>query len=148
MLDFNAIGDKIHDLRAANGYSQDKLAEILGVTHQAISRWECGLAAPTVDNIAELCALFDVDFETLLCIGKPVNIDADDIFAGHSRLYVVKQIAEGRVDYDIATNFAIFMPQERLMLLKAIKAGKVSVNTALLQRKLTDEEKLYLRGRK
>ena len=29
MLDFNAIGDKIHDLRTANGYSQDKLAEIL-----------------------------------------------------------------------------------------------------------------------
>lgn len=148
MLDLQKIGDNIHELRTRDGYSQDKLAELLGVSHQAVSRWECGLAAPSIDNIAELCALFDVSFERLLSLGAPVDIDANDIFAGHSRMYVVKQIADGKVNYDFAEHFDVFMPQERIMLLKAVKDCKVSANMAVLVHKLTPDERKYIGGKR
>ena len=85
MLDFKAIGNGIRERRQKLGYSQDALAETLGVTHQAISRWEQGEAMPTVENLAELCSLFDIGFEERLLLGRPVDPTAKNIFDGHSR---------------------------------------------------------------
>lgn len=147
MLDLQAIGSNIHDLRVKYGYSQDKLADLLGVSHQAVSRWELGLTAPTVDNLAELCDLFEVEFEQLLCLNKNVEFDEQDIFRGHSRMFVLKQIINGNCKFDVAENFSVFFPQERLILLRAIKDGKISVNTDVLRRKLTYEEQRILEGR-
>ena len=91
MLDFQAVGEKIHNLRTERGYSQDELAEMLFVSRQAVSRWELGLTLPSVDNLAELCKLFEVTFEELLCMGQPVSF-GEDIFKGHSRSFVVQSI--------------------------------------------------------
>lgn len=148
MLDFQAVGNNIHDLRIRNGYSQDYIAELLGVSHQAVSRWENGLAAPSVDNLAELCDLFGVTFEQLLCLNRKVQWDEKDIFAGHSRMFVVKQITQGAVNYDVAKNFHKFMPQERLLILKAVKEGKIKVDTHALYGKITPEETRFLRGKR
>ena len=147
MLDLQAIGNNIRDLRTKHGYSQDKLADLLGVSHQAISRWELGLAAPTIDNLAELRDLFDVDFELLLCLNKNAEFDSKDIFKGHSRMFVLKQIINGHCKYDIAANFNVFFPQERLMLLRAVKEGKISANIPQLCDKLTPEELRFLKGK-
>ena len=148
MLDFESIGNNIHDLRVKHGYSQDALAELLGVSHQAVSRWELGLTAPTIDNIAELCGLFDVSFEQLLCLNKSVVLDEKDIFKGHSRMFVIKQLASGKTDYDVAENFGKFFPQERLLLLRAIKDGKLKANLKVLLQKLTFEEKRILEDKR
>lgn len=108
MLDFESIGKVIHELRTKHGYSQDSLAELLGVSHQAVSRWELGMAVPTVDNLVELCDLFEVSFEQLLCLDKKAQFDPKDIFKGHSRMFVLKQIINGQFDFDVAANFNIF----------------------------------------
>ena len=147
MLDLQAIGNNIHDLRTKHGFSQDKLADLLGVSHQAVSRWELGLAAPTIDNLAELCDLFDVGFEQLLCLNKNAEFDRNDVFKGHSRMFVLKQIICGNCNYDVAANFHLFFAEERLMLLRAIKDGKISVDTSVLRRKLTMEEQRILEDR-
>lgn len=148
MLDFKAIGNGIRERRQRLGYSQDALAETLGVTHQAISRWEQGEAMPTVENLAELCSLFDVGFEELLLLGRPVDPTAKNIFDGHSRTYVVKEIISGRCPYDFVGNFNVFMPQERIMLLRAVKEGKLTADLLSLRQKLTQEERIFLFGKK
>ena len=148
MLDLQSVGENIRNLRIDKGLSQDYIAELLGVSHQAVSRWENGLAAPSVDNIAELCELFDVSFEQLLCLNRQIQWDAKDIFKGHSRMFVVKQIVSGQVEYDVVNNFNVFMPQERLMILRAIKEGKLKVNLNRLYCKLTPDELRYLGGKK
>ena len=145
MLDIKAIGEKIHNLRVMKGYSQDRLAETLYVTRQAVSRWELGQSAPSVDNLAELCTLFDVTFEQLLCIDKPAHF-CDDIFEGHSREFVVRSIIDGTLAVNLPDTFYLFSPAERLHILKAVKDGRLGCDIKVLSVKLTDEEKTYLFG--
>lgn len=38
------LGEKIKNLREQNGYSQERLAEQLGVSRQAVSKWETGVS--------------------------------------------------------------------------------------------------------
>lgn len=59
------ISEKILELRKSAGYSQEKLAELLHVSRQAVSKWESGAALPTLDNLIELSKLFQVPLDAL-----------------------------------------------------------------------------------
>ena len=48
------LSEKILDLRKQQGMSQENLAEKLGVSRQAVSRWEVGSALPDASNIRQL----------------------------------------------------------------------------------------------
>lgn len=51
------IGEKLHELRKQSGFTQDYVAEKLGVSAQAVSKWENDIACPdimTLPNVAEL----------------------------------------------------------------------------------------------
>lgn len=54
-------GEKIKAKRKAMGLSQEDLAEKLGVTRQAVSKWEMDRAQPTTSNLRELAQVFSVD---------------------------------------------------------------------------------------
>lgn len=60
------VGEKILNLRKARGWSQEELAERVGVTRQAVSRWESGSAKPDADKIIAICDLFGVTADYLL----------------------------------------------------------------------------------
>lgn len=60
------MGEKILNLRKARGWSQEELAERIGVTRQAVSRWESDSAKPDADKIIALCDLFGVSADYLL----------------------------------------------------------------------------------
>ncbi len=60
------IGEKILNMRKARGWSQEELAEHIGVTRQAVSRWEAGSAKPDADKIIAICDLFDISADYLL----------------------------------------------------------------------------------
>ena len=60
------MGEKILALRKARGWSQEELAERIGVTRQAVSRWESGAAKPDADKIIAVCDLFGVSADYLL----------------------------------------------------------------------------------
>ncbi len=51
MIDLVSVGAKISHFREENGYSQEALASKLFVSRQAISAWEVGKSAPSIDNI-------------------------------------------------------------------------------------------------
>lgn len=146
MLDFQAVGKQIHNLRVNNGYSQDGLAEILYVTRQAVSRWELGQTLPSVDNLAELCKLFHVSFEEILCMGQPSDFEADDLFKGHSREFVVDGIINGKIKVHLPDVLYQFSPKERLAILKAVKERKIKTDIALLMPNLTQNERIYMGG--
>lgn len=60
------LADKIIKLRKINGWSQEELAEKLGVSRQAVSRWEGSTAQPDASNVLNLSKLFDVTADYLL----------------------------------------------------------------------------------
>ena len=70
------IADKIVQLRKEKGWSQEYLAEKLGVSRQSISKWESGAAMPEVNRIVELADLFGVTTDYLLK-------DKSDQFSGY-----------------------------------------------------------------
>ena len=60
------LSEKIINLRKARNMSQEELAEQLGVSRQAVSRWEVGSALPDASNILQLSKLFGVSADYLL----------------------------------------------------------------------------------
>lgn len=60
------LGEKILNMRKARSWSQEELAELIGVTRQAVSRWESDSAKPDADKIIALCDLFGVSADYLL----------------------------------------------------------------------------------
>ncbi len=76
------IKDIIWELRTKNGLSQDKLAEKIHVTRQAVSRWETGETIPNTETLKLLSELFNVSINALLgaprqlicqCCGMPLD---------------------------------------------------------------------------
>lgn len=59
------IGEKIKSLRKAKNISQEALANVLGVTFQAVSKWETGATAPDVSLIPPLASFFGVSIDEL-----------------------------------------------------------------------------------
>ena len=60
------LPEKIVTLRKSRGLSQEALAEQLGISRQAISRWEQGSAQPDEGNLFQLSRLFQVSADYLL----------------------------------------------------------------------------------
>ena len=58
--------EKIVELRKQKGLSQEELAERLGVSRQAVSRWELGQTLPDIVNLVQLCELFGVSADYLV----------------------------------------------------------------------------------
>lgn len=59
-------GEKIAQLRKSHGHTQEQLAAQLGVSRQAVSRWESGLAYPETDKLIRLSELYDCTLDYLL----------------------------------------------------------------------------------
>ena len=59
------LGERIAQLRREAGLSQEGLAEQMGVSRQAVSKWEKGLSYPDTENLLALAALFGVSADHL-----------------------------------------------------------------------------------
>ncbi len=59
------LGKRIAELRHAKGYSQEYVAEEVGVSRQAVSKWEQDLSAPDTYNLIVLSRLFGVSVDYL-----------------------------------------------------------------------------------
>jgi len=57
---------KIRELRKANKLSQEELANRLGVSRQAVSKWETGIVMPDINNLLKLSEIFNVTTDYIL----------------------------------------------------------------------------------
>ena len=148
MLDMVRVGEKISSLRRALGMSQETLAERLFVTRQALSKWENGLSVPGVDMLIEMSKIFRVSFEEILCLdSEELKIDESDVFRGHSRAYIVKMIAEGRLRVKLSEVLYQLSPMERLYILRSIREGELRIEPEEIRHSLSRDEEKYLFGR-
>lgn len=62
----NVIGKSIKEKRLEHGYSQQKIAQLIGVTHTAISYWENGVNIPNVIDIWKLADVLHMSIDELV----------------------------------------------------------------------------------
>lgn len=60
------VSDRIQSLRKAKGISQEQLGEALGISRQAVSKWESGQSIPDIGNIIQMSEVFGVTTDYLL----------------------------------------------------------------------------------
>lgn len=70
--------NRLAELRRTHGLSQEELAERLGVSRQAISKWERAESSPDTDNLIALAQLYGVSLDTLLGLQLPEAARAED----------------------------------------------------------------------
>ncbi len=59
-------GQKIYECRRKAGMTQEELADKLGVSRQAVSKWEADAAFPETEKILEICKMFSLSADELL----------------------------------------------------------------------------------
>lgn len=67
------IADRLIKLRKKNGYSQEELADKLGLSRQAVSKWERAEASPDTDNLICLAKLYGISLDELLSTDDDVE---------------------------------------------------------------------------
>ena len=60
------IANRLVELRKKNGLSQEELANKLGISRQAVSKWERAEASPDTDNLICLAKLYGISLDDLL----------------------------------------------------------------------------------
>lgn len=83
-----SIAERIQQLRKAKGLSQEQLANEIGVSRQAVSKWESQQSLPDLDKIIILSEYFDVSTDYLL-MGKNNVTQGKDLTLVSRVLYLI-----------------------------------------------------------
>jgi transcriptional regulator with XRE-family HTH domain len=76
-------GEKLQNLRKENNYTQEELADILGVSRQSISKWESDSAFPETDKLITLSKLYHCTVDYLLNIENDDKMANDNVTSKH-----------------------------------------------------------------
>jgi HTH-type transcriptional regulator/antitoxin HipB len=93
------IAERLAQRRREAGYSQEALAERLGVTRQAVSKWERSESSPDTDNLIALARLYGVSLDELLNVSPAIAEDVEFEAADRATGLDGRQ-ADGAFDHD------------------------------------------------
>ena len=113
------FAEKLRMCRRQAGMSQEKLAEKLGVSRQAITKWETGTGMPDIENIMAISTLFGVSIDELLSNEKGIKRPSDFLF-------------ESITEYDISEqkNYDMKLGDAKLLVLSGYEGEKIRVRLA------------------
>ena len=92
-MDLVKIGRFIAERRKAQGLTQARLAELLGITDRAVSKWENGKSLPDASIMLELCRILQISVNDLLC-GEVVCVEHRNEQTEKNLLEMVRQKEE------------------------------------------------------
>ena len=72
------IANRLQKLRKEKGYSQEQLAAELGISRQAVSKWERAESSPDTDNLICLAKLYGVSLDELLSTDETIEETVDN----------------------------------------------------------------------
>ena len=104
------IGERIKILRRRNDLTQEKLAEYLAISSQAVSKWECGLTCPDLNLIGPLTKLFHVTADELLGLSSETQNERKAYFDAEYHQYWLK--VDHAADLEIAKQAVSEYPGE------------------------------------
>lgn len=103
------IAQRLAELRRQKGYSQEALAQELGLSRQAVSKWERAESAPDTENLIALAHLYGVSLDELLCVDAELEDDMafERVDKAQVNAAEVKQDAAAREAVANATEAAV-----------------------------------------
>ena len=78
------LGEKLSKLRKENNYTQEQLADVLGVSRQASSKWESNITYPETDKLVRMSKLFHCTTDYLLLDKDEMDTDEDQNVSEHN----------------------------------------------------------------
>ena len=90
-MDQEKIGKFIATCRKEQKLTQEQLAEKLGITYKAVSKWECGKGLPDASIMMELCKILKITVNDLLS-GEKINDNDYMIKAEENFIYLKKKV--------------------------------------------------------
>ena len=117
MEDKFMISMRIRELRKQAKLSQEMMAEKIGVSRQAITKWETGLGVPDIENLVAIADLFKLSLDELM--GR--DIEHETLAKDYLYESVTEYDIDGKKDFDIS-----FMGANKLKLY-AYEGEKVKV---------------------
>ena len=134
------LADKIIDERKKNGWSQEELAEKLGVSRQSVSKWEGAQSVPDLQRILEMSKLFGVSTDYLLKDDetvRPVSEVEEDTGKAMRRVSMEEANAflneNGKFAVKIATGvlLSVLCPVPLILLEASKEAGLFGITDAI-----------------
>lgn len=90
------MADRIQYLRKTKGFSQEELADKVGVSRQAVSKWESEQSTPDIEKIIIMSELFEVTTDYILKGIEPVNMtNRKTIYSLYAGFAVISAIIAG-----------------------------------------------------
>ncbi len=90
MFQTKNTGLKISQLRKEKNITQMELADLMGVSYQAVSNWERGNSMPDISKLPELSEILEVSIDELLNDGKPLEL-VKNIIKGTENEYIEEE---------------------------------------------------------
>ena len=112
-----SFGENLQTIRKKNHLSQEGLAEMLGVSRQAVSKWELGEGYPEVDK--------------LLLLSKKLNVSIDSLLGGESDPPVTGEGKPSERIRIISPHEGVIVNASKVMRSQQFKGGKNSPKYAL-----------------
>ncbi len=86
------LGEKLKMYRKQKGVSQEKIAELVGVSRQAVTKWESGQTVPSTENLMALASIYGISLDELAADKKAGG--ADDRKILHTNLTLIAIILQ------------------------------------------------------
>ena len=87
ILDKYTFGNKLYKLRTESNLTQKDLANILGVSDKAVSKWETGEAMPRVKTLKNIADCFSVTYEDLLSQTEELKTNESEKYEAYESFY-------------------------------------------------------------
>lgn len=147
MLNLVLIGNRISTKRKELKLTQNELADVLYVTHQAVSKWENGKSLPTIDILYELTKILQVSIDYLLDDSDIKDTDYETKFKNYPRETVLNEFfTEEHWTNQIVSIFYLLNSKERFKVINKIIASKECITIKEIWPYITPEERIYVLG--
>ncbi len=125
-----SFSKNLQDIRKKNQLSQEELAELLGVSRQAVSKWELGEGYPEVEKLLVLSKKLNVSLDSLMTGSIPVD-DVKETGQTGIPGNDVQQTSQPGIIRIISPNEGVIMDASKVMRSQEFRGGKNSPKYAL-----------------
>ncbi len=113
------IGKKLHELRKQSGFTQDYVAEKLGVSAQAVSKWENDIACPDIMTLPNIAELYGITIDELF---KNDDVQSNVMFEKKEKIDENELVLRVYVDTAQGDDIKVNLPY--LLVKELINVGK------------------------